>query len=62
MEITLRKVDRKIFLKNNETIHTENSYKFIYNDLGKFADAAGLKIKKTFADKNNWFSVAYFTK
>lgn len=43
----------------NETIHTENSYKFDLNDLEENINKAGLTIKETWFDNNNYFALTY---
>lgn len=46
-----------ILIKRNETIHTENSYKFTDEMINDLASSAGLKIKKSWKDKNNYFEL-----
>jgi len=49
-------------IKKNESIHTENSYKFTPKKIYEFADVAGLSVKNIFTDKNQFFSLAEFIK
>jgi L-histidine Nalpha-methyltransferase len=41
-----------------ETIHTENSYKFTDESVGKLLGDTGFDIKQTWKDERRWFSVA----
>ncbi|WP_365674280.1 L-histidine N(alpha)-methyltransferase [Okeania sp. SIO3I5] len=45
--------------KEGESIHSENSHKYSIVDLGELALEAGFKLKKSWLDKNNLFSVNY---
>lgn len=45
------------FFKSGETIHTENSYKWMPGDFQALLEAAGFHGIKHFKDTNNWFSV-----
>jgi len=51
-----------ITIQKNETIHTENSYKFTNEDITTIADEAHLSIQKRYTDKNKWFTVVLFKK
>ena len=51
-----------ISIDKNETIHTENSYKFHHEDINTFAIWANLKIANIFNDNNKWFSLIFFRK
>jgi dimethylhistidine N-methyltransferase len=44
-----------------ETIHTENSYKFNFNQLQKMAALGGMDIHKIWTDPRRYFSVMYLT-
>jgi len=51
----------KFFFRQDETIHTESSYKY---DRGQFADMAakaGLTVEQVWTDANDLFSVQYLT-
>ncbi|NEP77534.1 MAG: L-histidine N(alpha)-methyltransferase [Okeania sp. SIO3B3] len=45
--------------KEGESIHSENSHKYSIVDFGELALQAGFKLKKSWIDKNNLFSVNY---
>ncbi len=62
LEISSPYLTDKIIIKKDETIHTENSYKFTNEYIHKLASILGLKIKNIFTDKNKWFSVIQFYK
>jgi dimethylhistidine N-methyltransferase len=50
-----------IHFKENETIHTENSYKFTVSEFQKIASENGVIPTKVWLDPKNYFSVHYFT-
>lgn len=62
LEINSPYLEDKITIKKDETIHTENSYKFTDKYIRKLASVSGLKIKKIYTDKNKWFSIVEFCK
>ena len=45
--------------KEGESIHSENSHKYSKEDFREIAQAAGFKLKKTWIDDNNLFSIHY---
>ena len=60
------KKDQKVFIstlkkeiefKKNETIHTENSYKFEKDDINFLINRAGFYIEKEFSDENSWYEL-----
>ena len=51
-----------IKFKKNETIHTENSYKFKREHIDLIGEWAGLNIERVFSDKNGWFSLVHYKK
>jgi len=51
-----------ISFARGESIWTESSYKYSLDEFEKIANAAGLIVKKTWTDDNNWFSVQYLEK
>ncbi len=51
-----------ISLKQGESIHTENSYKFTDKDIENMTQNSQLKIKQVFSDDKNWFSIIFFEK
>ena len=62
IEITSPFFDTPVFIKNGETIHTENSYKFRKEEFIDLSSEAGLTIDETWTDRSNWFSVFRFKK
>lgn len=46
--------------KKDETIHTENSYKYTINEFQTLAKKAGFSPVNVWTDKNNLFSIHYF--
>jgi L-histidine N-alpha-methyltransferase len=51
-----------LLIQPDETIHTENSYKFTDADIENFQDHSGLIIEDTVTDDDNWFSLVQFIK
>lgn len=62
MEISCPHINRAIYIKKGERIHTENSHKFTDEHIKDLAGSAGLKILKTYTDNNNWFSLISMAK
>lgn len=52
----------EISFKKNETIHTENSYKFTDEMIKELAAAAGLNITNSWKDKKEYFELCLMTK
>ena len=52
----------EISFKKNETIHTENSYKFTGEMINGLAESAGLSIENSWKDKNNYFELCLMGK
>lgn len=51
-----------IDFEEGETIHTESSYKYTLEGIGKLANAAGLSLIKSWTDDNKLFSVNYLSR
>ncbi len=49
-------------IKQGETIHTENSYKFDDKKIKQLAKWANLKVKSIYSDKKSWFNIVHFEK
>ena len=62
MVITINSEADKIHIKKGETIHTENSRKFNYNNIKTMGYWAGLDTEKIFTDDNKWFSLVHYRK
>ena len=45
----------------DETLHTENSYKYTIDDFADLAASAGLSLQQTWTDAEQLFSVHYLT-
>lgn len=60
MEITSPRLPHPVKLWKGETIHTENSHKFTREHIGQFAERSGLSLKRSYSDRNNWFSLVHF--
>jgi dimethylhistidine N-methyltransferase len=49
---------KTFFLKKDESIHTENSYKYSLSQIASLAESCGFRIEKNFTDKKRWFDLA----
>ncbi|NLE00168.1 MAG: L-histidine N(alpha)-methyltransferase, partial [Fibrobacter sp.] len=47
----------KFYIPKGETIHTENSYKFTYDQIVRELQTAQLQVSSFLSDSNNWFSL-----
>ena len=50
-------LDTKIHLKEGETIHTENSYKYSIDRFTDLVESSNFKIIKVLKDKKSFFGV-----
>ncbi len=55
--VTLRKLTRRFAFEKDETIHTENSYKFSMPQINELAHRSGFAVEKSWLDARKWFSV-----
>ena len=62
LEINSSCYDLKIQIKKDESIHTENSYKFTEKNIKELALSSSLEIENIFTDGNNWFSLVKLIK
>lgn len=53
--VYIKYIDKSFHFRKNETIHTENSYKYTQKQIEDISKDAGFTIKQLFFDKNNWF-------
>lgn len=51
--------NHKIHLAKQESIHTENSYKYTTADFINLANSAGLSCTQRWVDSNEWFAIFY---
>jgi L-histidine Nalpha-methyltransferase len=49
---------KTFFLKKDESIHTENSYKYSLSQIASLAEGCGFRLEKNFTDKKRWFDLA----
>ena len=56
---TVRIADLDIRFDENDTIHTENSYKYDLGEFALLARTAGLSTRRTWSDAEGLFSVQY---
>jgi L-histidine Nalpha-methyltransferase len=60
-QVKIRSLSETFTFKQNETIHTENSYKYTLRQISVLADDSGFKLEKNFIDKKNWYDLALFS-
>ncbi len=60
-EQTVRIGTTEIDIGRDESIHTENSYKYSQQQFREIASQAGFKVEKTWCDEHHFFCVQYLT-
>ncbi|MCF7874817.1 MAG: L-histidine N(alpha)-methyltransferase [Candidatus Omnitrophica bacterium] len=55
-------LENNIWIKKNETIHTENSHKFSPGQINYLTKKSGFEIKRKFFDPKQWYSIVELTK
>jgi L-histidine Nalpha-methyltransferase len=60
-QINIRSLNETFSFKQNETIHTENSYKYTLRQISDLANESGFKVEKNFVDKKKWYDLALFS-
>jgi|LGOV01.1.fsa_nt_gb L-histidine N-alpha-methyltransferase len=60
--ITYNSGAENIYIKKDETIHTENSHKFSEESVKALGNWAGLETHKICSDEKQWFSLVHYTK
>lgn len=56
-EAQLRALGLTVAFEEGESIHTENSHKYTLPDVDALAHRAGLRIDRTWADREGWFTL-----
>lgn len=56
-EIRLRRLHETYSFHKNESIHTENSYKYSLLEIKQVAEKSGFSLKSNFLDEKKWFDV-----
>jgi dimethylhistidine N-methyltransferase len=60
-KVRIGRLAKSFSFKANETIHTENSYKYSAGLLERMAAQSGLAVRTNFADEKNWFLLSLLT-
>jgi uncharacterized SAM-dependent methyltransferase len=55
-QVAVYGIGQTFSFKENETIHTENSYKYTLEQIQALADDSGFQLKN-FLDKKRWFDL-----
>ena len=59
-EVVVAACQRSFSFAAEETIHTENSYKYTLASIEGLAASAGFRVRETFTDEKDWFALALF--
>lgn len=59
-KVFIRDIDLEVCLKANETIHTENSFKYSLDDIDMLAEKTGLYVEQQWFDPERFFSLNLF--
>lgn len=59
-EVRINEIDKTIYFEKNETIHTENSYKFSLEQIEQLASQSRFTIEKMYTDDKKWFSLVIY--
>ena len=62
IEISCPASSNQIYIKKDERIHTESSYKFTNENIRNLANVGGFEIQNIFTDKNKWFYLVHLIK
>ena len=60
--IYIRELGQTISLKENERIHTENSYKYSIEEIKQLAEKSGFIVQKNYTDAKVWFDLVSLSK
>jgi L-histidine N-alpha-methyltransferase len=60
-QVSIRSIGERFSFKQNETIHTENSYKYTLTEISFLAQDSGFEVKRNFTDTNKWYDLALFS-
>ena len=61
-EIYIQELGQTISLKENERIHTENSYKYSIEEIKQLAEKSGFIVEKNYTDTKAWFDLVSLSK
>lgn len=61
-EIYIRELGQTVSLKENERIHTENSYKYSIEEIKQLAEKSGFIVQKHYTDTKVWFDLVSLSK
>jgi len=60
-EVYVGRLGQSFSFDKNETIHTENSYKYSIEEIEQMAEDSQFMLKRNFVDKKKWFDLAVFS-
>jgi L-histidine N-alpha-methyltransferase len=55
--IKINNLGKTVTFRKDESIHTENSYKYSISQIRELAENSGFKVEKNFVDKRSWFDL-----
>jgi len=62
MEVKVPLLPKPVFIAADETLHTENSYKFSQQQIKEIVQTYGFSLKQFFTDQQDWFSLLLLEK
>jgi len=60
-EVYVGRLGQSFSFDKNETIHTENSYKYSAEEIEQMAEDSQFMLKRNFVDGKKWFNIAVFS-
>lgn len=60
-EVAIKRLGDSFHLEEDETIHTESSYKYTLDSIEDYAKTNGFETEHIFTDERKWFAVALLT-
>jgi uncharacterized SAM-dependent methyltransferase len=61
-EIYIRELGQTVSIKEDERIHTENSYKYSLDEIKQLAEKSGFIVEKNYMDAKMWFDLVSLSK
>jgi L-histidine Nalpha-methyltransferase len=59
-QVYIKETGKTFDFEEDESIHTENSFKYTLKQIDALAKKSNLKVSRHFTDRNHWFDVAMF--
>ena len=59
-QVSIAACEESFSFRAGETIHTENSYKYVPEWIDGLAADTGFRVRELFTDEQDWFALALF--